>query len=177
MGRGRKGKRKDRPMRPKRLADVERIERRGKKVPTTIQHVPPAGPPAPRDARAAARIAEARKLGLSVSAESSADQVDSLLEQFALASRYAGDVWHALTGNRPEDQGVPREEWDRFVAWLFDDGRLAERVVTVQRAREQAPPAPLKHGWEYCRVARLLRGQFAARLPKRSLLARVLGRG
>jgi len=164
-------------MRPKRLAAVERIERRGGKVPSTIQHAPPAGPPAPADPRAAGRIAEARRLGLSVSGDASVDQVDRLLEEFALASRYVADVWKSLAGNRPETQGVSEGDWNRLVAWLFDDGRLAERIVSLQRDREQAGPATLKHGWEYRRVVKSLREQFASMLPKRGLLARLLGRG
>ncbi len=159
-----------RSMRPGRLSAVERIERARRTTPPAAASA--AAAPAATNP-AAGRIAEARRLGLSVADDASADKVDDLLERFAAALVYTRDVWGRLA---PAADPPPERRLHRATARLFEDGRLAEQVVAAQRRRAaEAVPSP-PHGPTRKAVATVLRREFDDLLPARSLLGRLLGR-
>ena len=165
-----KTSRPKRAMKPGRVAAVKQIERGGR---TTPQAKPPAAPAVRTDPAAAARIAEARGLGLSVADDASADKVADLLERFALALAYAQDVWARLA---PSAEPPPEHRMHRATARLFEDGRVADQVVATQRRRAANPDAPAPHGPARKAVATALRREFDDLLPARRLLGRLLGR-
>ncbi|MFW6146407.1 MAG: hypothetical protein ACOC7R_03640 [Planctomycetota bacterium] len=164
-----KASRPKRSMTPGRVSAVERIERAEREA---AQTGPRAAPAAPTNPAAAGRIAEARRLGLSVADDASADKVDDLLERFALALAYTRDVWARMA---PSAEAPPGRRMHRATASLFEDGRLADQVVAAQRRRASDPDAPPPHGPTRKAVATALRREFDDLLPARSLLGRLLG--
>jgi len=172
-GVGRSKKRQKKTSRPKRsmkrgrVSAVERIERGRRQAPPAPQA--PQGPAVRIDPAAAGRIAEARRLGLSVADDAAGDRVDDLLERFAAALAYTRDVWADLA---PQGEPPPERRMHRATASLFEDGRVADQVVDAQRRRAGVPP----RGAPRRAVEAVLRREFDDLLPRRSLLGRLLGR-
>ena len=171
-----KPKRNKRAMGSGRLSAVERIERA--KDRSTKPSAAPAEPtPTVRtDPAAAGLIAQARQIGLSVADDTSADRVTHLLQRFDLVSSYTHQLWAALGGRPDLGEGPSSEQLKRVAAGLFDDGRLADRIVAAQRRRSIHPGPRIAHDATFRRVARSLREHFGQYLPRRSLLSRLLGR-
>ncbi len=177
-----KGKGKTRAMRSGRMATVDRIERARSRARTTA--TPAAAPPKtaepppaiPTNPKAAPLVAKARALGLSVADDVASDTVQRLLERFELAATYAADTFGSIVGKSTEEAGVSTPRLNRVVAGLFDDGRLAERVVEAQRKREAHPGGPPPHDAAFRAVATKLRRALGECVPAAGLLSRLLGR-
>jgi len=183
MGASRKRKKKrsargKRKLGSRRLAAIDRIERAKKRSgasPAAGATEAPARPaPTVRtDPAAAERIAEARRVGLSVADDTSAERVEQLMQRFELAAAYVRDVWAALA---PAGPGPSDDELRRVAAGLFSDGRLADGIVAAQQQRQAKAAGPIARDAHFRVVAKALRERFGDRLPARSLWSRLLGR-
>ncbi len=127
---------------------------------------PPPARPAP-----SARVSQMRELGLSVSVDATAEQLDRLQERFDLVCQYVRDVCAELN----KDAHVEEIEAKKFVAHLLDDGRLADAMMARQKTR-QLTGGPPAHDSDYRIVVRALRQFFPQQFDKPSLFKRLLGR-
>jgi len=173
-----RSKRKKRPLGAKRLAAIDRIERAKKRQPQPVasKAAPRPAPVVRTDPELVQRIAEARRMGLSVADDTSADRLTRLLARHELAVAYARRVWGALTNGADTVESPSEDQFRHLAAGLFDDGRMADAVVTAQEQHVANPRSSLHRDASYRTVADTLREEFGERLPKRSLLSRLLGR-
>ena len=123
--------------------------------------------------RQGAQTQQFKQLGLSVSADATDGQLDELWERFGLAGDYARDVWRRVNGRTPDDDGVQVDRFNRFVAHLLDDGRVADAIAAHQRRRGESSDAPLQRDWVFKRVAGSLGRHFPEQIQTRGSLTRV----
>jgi hypothetical protein len=163
-------------MKPGKLEAVRRIEKRRRPAAPAVVQTLPSSPAAPARPVPSARIRQMRELGLSVSADATPEQLDKLQERFDLIAEYAHDVWCGLAGKDAPGPKVAEAEFERFVARLLDDGRLADALTAAQKTRRFKGGLPIRNG-DYRLVARALRKFFPNAFPRTSLFGRLLGRG
>jgi len=171
----RREKNKKRKMRSSRLKAVQNIERT--KPDQVVSNTKPFDTTTPADPATQHEIQELRKLGLSVSTNTSLEKLRDLRAEFDLVGQYVQDVLHTLMPDSDGIQVVPPDQLNRFTAMLFGDGQLVDSIVISHRARAALAIAPpiLKDTAEYKQVSKMLRKQFEQVLPKQSWWARLLG--
>lgn len=119
-------------------------------------------------------IQNARALGLSVSSDTTDGQLQRQLAEFRLAQTYVCDVWTTITGQTPDQRAIDETHFNRFIANLLTDGRLAIKIANTQKKRA-AKNTGIKKKPPFREVKNHLYAKFSDALPKQSLIARILG--
>ena len=120
-------------------------------------------------------IHNARSIGLSVSSDTTAAQLNRQLAEFNLAKTYVQDVFTKITNQPYTQTDIDEIHFNRFVANLLAHGRIATKIAKTQQKRNNKNNPPISKNSTYRTVKNHLYAQFQNNLPKQSFLSKLLG--